>query len=111
MTASLDAAVASALDGLAGRLVRRAAVAYRERDPELRRLDLVRTLEPDWFQSPSMIGYAAYADRFAANLAGVRSRLPYLRELGVTYLHLMPFLLPRPGDNDGGYAVADYRTV
>jgi amylosucrase len=37
--------------------------------------------------------------------------LPYLRELGVTYLHLMPFLLPRPGDNDGGYAVADYRTV
>ena len=98
-------------DELAGRLVRLAAAAYRQRDPELARLDLVRTLEPDWFQSPSMIGYAAYADRFADDLAGVRERLPYLRELGVTYLHLMPFLLPRPGDNDGGYAVADYRTV
>ncbi len=98
-------------DDLAARLARLAAAAYRERDPELRRLDLARILEPDWFQSPSMIGYAAYPDRFATDLAGVRSRLPYLRELGVTYLHLMPFLLPRAGDNDGGYAVADYRTV
>ena len=44
-----------------------------------------------------MLGYAAYADRFAGDLAGVRSRLPYLRELGVTYLHLMPLLQPRDG--------------
>ena len=35
----------------------------------------------------------------------------YLRDLGVTYLHLMPLLQPRDGDNDGGYAVQDYRTV
>ncbi len=27
------------------------------------------------------------------------------------YLHLMPLLRPRDGDNDGGYAVADYRSV
>ena len=27
------------------------------------------------------------------------------------YLHLMPLLRPRDGDNDGGYAVADYRAV
>ena len=33
------------------------------------------------------------------------------RELGVTYLHLMPLLRSRPGENDGGYAVADYREV
>ena len=32
-------------------------------------------------------------------------------ELGVTYLHLMPLLKPRPGQNDGGYAVMDYRAV
>ena len=38
-------------------------------------------------------------------------RIPYLRELGVTYLHLMPLLMPREGDSDGGYAVADYRRV
>jgi len=29
----------------------------------------------------------------------------------VTYLHLMPLMRPRPGDSDGGYAIADYRTV
>jgi amylosucrase len=28
-------------------------------------------------------GYVAYVDRFAGTLAGVRERLPYLRELGV----------------------------
>ena len=44
-------------------------------------------------------------------LAGVRDRLDYLAELGVTYLHLMPLLKPRDGENDGGYAVADYRSV
>src|SRR5919205_351543 len=57
------------------------------------------------------VGYVAYADRFAGTLAGVRERLPYLRELGVTYLHLMPLLQARPAPNDGGYAVADYGAV
>jgi len=101
----------SDVDGLALRLVTLAADAYREREPELSRLDLVRTLEPDWLQSPEMLGYAGYADRFAGDLAGVRERIPYLQELGVRYLHLMPLLLPREGDSDGGYAVADYRAV
>ncbi len=88
-----------------------AATAYAERHPDLHRLDQVRTLRPDWFQEPSMLGYAAYADRFAGTVAGVRDQVPYLQELGVTYLHLMPLLQPREGDSDGGYAVADYRTV
>src|SRR5205823_5151979 len=93
------------------RLVRAAARAYAARDEDLLVLDQRRTLQPDWFQSPRMLGYAAYADRFAGNLAGVRDRVPYLKELGVTYLHLMPLLATRDGDNDGGYAVTDYRTV
>ena len=53
-----------------------------------------------------MVGYAAYADRFAGTLAGVAERAPYLTDLGVGYLHLMPLLTPRPAPNDGGYAVA-----
>ncbi|QTE29598.1 alpha-amylase family protein [Pengzhenrongella sicca] len=93
------------------RIMLAAAAAFVERPPELSRLDQERTLEPDWFQRPRMLGYAAYADRFAGDLAGVRAQIPYLRELGVTYLHLMPVLRPRDGDNDGGYAVADYRQV
>ncbi|MEI2764319.1 MAG: alpha-amylase family protein [Dermatophilaceae bacterium] len=93
------------------RLVDLAAAAYRDRDPDLHRLDQRRALEPDWLQSPRMFGYAAYADRFAGTLPGLAQRLGYLRELGVTYLHLMPLLRPRAGDNDGGYAVVDYRDV
>ncbi|MBF0697135.1 alpha-amylase family protein [Actinomyces bowdenii] len=92
-------------------LVERAAHAYAERDVELRRLDLARTLNPAWAQESGRIGYAAYTERFAGTLRGVEERIDYLRELGVTYLHLMPLLTPRPGDSDGGYAVADYRSV
>ncbi|MGI9028431.1 MAG: alpha-amylase family glycosyl hydrolase [Ilumatobacteraceae bacterium] len=96
---------------LGQRLVALAARGFAERDADLKRLDLQRLLEPDWFQHPRMFGYAAYADRFAGDLRGVSEHLPYLHELGVTYLHLMPLLLPRPSPNDGGYAVADYRAV
>ncbi|MGL5829527.1 MAG: alpha-amylase family protein, partial [Angustibacter sp.] len=85
--------------------------AYAERDPELLDRDEERTIAPDWFQRPDVLGYAAYADRFAGDLPGVSKKIAYLRELGVTYLHLMPLLTPRAGDSDGGYAVADYRTV
>ena len=93
------------------RLVALAVDGYAERDDELHRLDLRRSLAPDWFQRPDLIGYAAYADRFAGSLTGVAERADYLRELGVGYLHLMPLLTPRPTPNDGGYAVMDYRSV
>ena len=96
---------------LGRRLVESAAAGFVDRDGELKRLDLQRLLEPDWFQHPRMLGYAAYTDRFAGDLRGVGEHLPYLEELGVTYLHLMPLLQPRPSPNDGGYAVADYRAV
>ncbi len=88
-----------------------ARVAYGQRSTELRRLDERRLAQPDWFQLPSMVGYAVYADRFAGDLAGVGAQAPYLRDLGIGYLHLMPLLTPRPTPNDGGYAVADYRSV
>ncbi|MEW1953528.1 alpha-amylase family protein [Terrabacter sp. NPDC080008] len=96
---------------LATRLLETAVSGFRDRDPELRRLDQRRLLRPDWLQQPDMFGYACYTERFAGDLRGVAGRVDYLRDLGVTYLHLMPLLLPREGDNDGGYAVADYRRV
>ncbi|TVT45380.1 glycoside hydrolase family 13 protein [Amycolatopsis rhizosphaerae] len=43
------------------------------------------------------------------DLAGVRSRLPYLRDLGVDALWLTPWY-PSPMA-DGGYDVADYRDI
>ena len=87
------------------------ARAFAARSPELRRQDLARDLSPDWFQSERMVGYVFYVDRFAGDLLGVLDRLDYLEELGVTYVHFMPLLKPRPGDSDGGYSVMDYRAV
>ncbi len=93
------------------RLVGAAATAYAERPADLHRLDQQRLLTPDWLQQPQMFGYSCYADRFAGDLKGVAKHLDHLEDLGVTYLHLMPLLDPREGDNDGGYAVQDYRAV
>jgi amylosucrase len=85
--------------------------AWADRPADLRRLDLIRDLEPDWFQRPGMAGYVFYIDRFAGDLRGVLDRLDYLADLGITYVHLMPCLKPRPGDSDGGYSVMDYRAI
>jgi amylosucrase len=85
--------------------------AAATRPDELRRLDRRREIDPGWFQRPRMQGYVCYVDRFCGTLAELPARLDYLGELGTTYLHLMPLLQPRPGENDGGYAVSDYRAV
>ncbi|MEX1286514.1 MAG: alpha-amylase family protein [Acidimicrobiia bacterium] len=100
-----------ALPSLVADLLGIAARRHAERPEDLRRLDLRRQAEPDWFQQSSMVGYAAYADRFAGDLAGVADHIDHLRALGVTYLHLMPLLAAREGENDGGYAVADWDAV
>ena len=82
-----------------------------ERPAPLRRLDRRREIDPGWFQSPRVQGYVCYVDRFCGTLDRLPAQLDHLEELGTTYLHLMPLLRPREGENDGGYAVADYRTV
>jgi amylosucrase len=74
-------------------------------------LDHEREVTSDWLQREQAVGYVTYVDRFAGTLAGLRERLSYLRELGITYLHLMPLLRARPAPNDGGYAVLDYGAV
>ena len=50
-------------------------------------------------------------DLFAGTLNGLRDRLPYLKKLGLTYLHLMPLFESPEGNSDGGYAVSSYRRV
>ncbi len=102
---------AQGLTALVGPLVDAAVDAALDRRAALRALDRRREVDQGWFQRARMVGYVAYADRLAGDLAGVRDRLDYLAELGVTYLHLMPLLEPRAGDSDGGYAVVDYDAV
>jgi amylosucrase len=96
---------------LLDRMVRVALAAAEQRPAELRELDRRREVDRNWYQRARMVGYVCYTDRFAGDLRGLPDKLGYLDELGVTYLHLMPLLRPRPGENDGGYAVQDYRSV
>jgi amylosucrase/maltose alpha-D-glucosyltransferase/alpha-amylase len=82
-----------------------------ERPDDLKALDAARETDPAWFQSHRTLGYIAYVDLFAGDLNGLRDRIPYLKGLGVTYLHLMPLFKCPDGDNDGGYAISSYREV
>jgi amylosucrase len=98
-------------DDLFARALRIVLAAAAERPAALRRLDRRREIDPGWFQRARMQGYVCYVDHFCGTLDRLPEHLDYLAELGTTYLHLMPLLRPRPGENDGGYAVMDYRSV
>jgi amylosucrase len=73
-------------------------------------LDLLRQAQPHWHQQGA-VGYTAYVDHFAGNLRGVVERIEYLKSLGITYLHLLPFFKAAEGPNDGGFAVANFEVV
>ncbi|MEX3107162.1 MULTISPECIES: glycoside hydrolase family 13 protein [unclassified Streptomyces] len=74
----------------------------------------VEASRPDWWREAVI--YQVYPRSFAdgngdgmGDLAGVRARLPYLRELGVDAVWLSPFYASPQAD--AGYDVADYRAV
>ena len=73
--------------------------------------DAQRAAAPDWFAREHMLGYSAYVAQFGGTLRGVADRIGHLRKMGVTYLHLLPFLRARAGENDGGFAVASFDEV
>jgi len=81
------------------------------RPADLRVLDEAREENPLWFHSNQLLGGVCYVDLFAGDLEGLRSKIPYFQELGLTYLHLMPFFKMPEDENDGGYAVSSYREV
>lgn len=92
-------------------LLAAAAASWMNRSEDLKALDAEREAQPDWFQSQEMVGGVLYVDLFSDNLAGLGEHIDYFKELGLTYLHLMPlFAVPRD-NSDGGYAVSDYRAV
>jgi len=88
-----------------------AASAYRARPVILKSRDEGREQDASWYLGKEAVGGVCYVDLFADNLTGLEKRLPYFKELGINYLHLMPLFQAPEGRNDGGYAVSDYRRV
>ncbi|CAN5583854.1 alpha-amylase family glycosyl hydrolase [soil metagenome] len=93
------------------RILALAAQSWLDRPQVLKALDATRDVNPTWFQSEKMLGGVCYVDLFAGDLVALRAKIPYFKELGLTYLHLMPLFKAPEGDSDGGYAVSDYRQV
>lgn len=92
-------------------LISATARSWHDRPLDLKVLDKQRELDPEWYMSNQTLGGVCYVDRYAGNLAGIRAKIPYFKELGLTHLHLMP-LFDCPSDlNDGGYAITNYRRV
>lgn len=65
----------------------------------------------EWIHSANTVGMMLYVDLFNNDIDGLVRKTEYFKNLGITLIHLMPLIQPRDGDNDGGYAVSDYRKV
>ncbi len=61
--------------------------------------------------SQKEVGAVFYVDLFAGELKDIKKRIPYLKELGITFVHLMPMFKTPKGETDGGYAVSSYRQI
>jgi amylosucrase len=84
---------------------------FKTRPNSLKKQDVNRLQEGDWYKSAAITGMQLYVDHFSDNLKGLEKKIEYFEKLGVNFLHLMP-ITPRPkGENDGGYAVNSYHEV
>jgi amylosucrase len=92
-----------------GKLIRTLIKFDQERAPEFKAQD--QSKKSDWFLSNELVGMSLYVDRFCGNLKKLPSKLPYLYELGVNFLHLMPLFESPAGESDGGYAVSDFQKI
>lgn len=98
-------------DSMFAELCENMELFFKERNSELKKEDMVREENPDWYKKNDMLGMMFYIDNFAGNMKGVQEKLNYIEKCNVNYIHLMPFLDTVEGRSDGGYAVADFRKV
>lgn len=96
---------------LFGQLIQVLFQAHLDRSPALKNRDEIKEKKGQWFLSNDLTGMSLYVDRFAGNIEGLANKLPYLEDLGVNLLHLMPLFKSPEGESDGGYAVEDFRVI
>ncbi len=95
----------------AQRLVETMARQYILRSDELKKIDIERENDHNWFLSQKWTGMALYADGFAGDLKNLVSKTSYFQNLGVNMVHVMPIMECPNGHSDGGYAVSDFRKI
>lgn len=66
---------------------------------------------PNWYKNNTIVGTTLYVDLFSGNFKKFLDYIPYLGELGINLIHFMPVLESREGENDGGYAVKNYKSI
>lgn len=85
--------------------------AKKERKTALNKRDLEKEDKGIWFLSNDLVGMSLYVDRFAGSISKMHEKLPYLKDLGVNFLHFLPLFDSPEDESDGGYAVSDYRKI
>lgn len=93
------------------KLVETLASQFIARPQELKDLDVQRIVNHTWYLSQNWVGMTLYADGFADDLMGVKTRLGYFEELGINLVHIMPLLRCPAAASDGGYAVSNFREI
>jgi amylosucrase len=84
---------------------------WGERSDLLKAHDYKREKTPVWFQSQEIVGGALYVDLFSGTISRLKDHIPYFKELGISYLHIMPVFETPESENDGGYAISSYRDL
>lgn len=98
-------------DNQFSQLIQSLITGYQTREKGLKVRDEEKTKKDIWFLSNELAGMSLYVDRFAGDLKSIPEKLPYLEELGVNFLHIMPIFESPEDESDGGYAVSDFRKV
>lgn len=81
------------------------------RPDDLKLQDLKRLEAGNWYQSEQMVGMQMYVENFNKDIKGLQQKIPYLKKLGINFLHLMPLTTRPKGESDGGYAVNSYHQI
>ncbi|MEW2920483.1 alpha-amylase family protein [Muricauda sp. ANG21] len=84
---------------------------FATRPDALKKQDVQRLKDGNWYQSQKIMGMQLYVEHFNKDLKGLQHKIPYLKELGINFVHMMPITTRPKGESDGGYAVNSYHEV
>jgi maltose alpha-D-glucosyltransferase/alpha-amylase len=80
---------------------------YIEELRDLKNVFLPKAKHADWYRDA--VVYSLYVDLFNKDFDGLQDKLPYLKDLGVNCIWLLPIL--ESPMRDAGFDISDYRNV